>query len=190
MRFTLIAVALGFVLALLAGGRPRYLSDKRFRWWLLLPAGLALQLVAVESLGDPLPFALLLLSYACLVAFGLANLRLTGVWMIVLGFTMNAVVIGTNHGMPVGRTAIRAIGARPAVHAVKHHTERHSDQLVFLADIIPVTPLGEIVSFGDVILAVGVIDVLVHLMRPARRRREEDWDLTGVLPLLPTSDRA
>src|SRR5207245_695095 len=69
MRFTLIAVALGFVLALLVGGRPRYLSDKRFRWWLLLPAGLALQLVAVESLGDPLPFALLLLSYACLVAF-------------------------------------------------------------------------------------------------------------------------
>src|SRR5205807_9044896 len=88
------------------------------------------------------------------------------------------------HGMPVGRSALRTVGTNASVQSVKHHAERSSDKLVFLADIIPVTPLGEVLSFGDVILAVGVIDVLVHLMRPPRRRGHEG-DLTGVLPLLP-----
>jgi hypothetical protein len=186
MRFTLIALGIGFVLALALGGRPRHLADRSFKWWLLLPAGLVLQVAAAQTHGSTAPLVLLLASYGCLVGFATANLRLTGMWMVVLGFVMNAVVIGANHGMPVGRSALRTVGVHASVQSVKHHAERSSDKLIFLADIIPVTPLGEVLSFGDVILAVGVIDVLIHLMRPTRRR-EREADLTGLLPSLPPS---
>jgi uncharacterized protein DUF5317 len=181
MRFTLIALGIGFVLALALGGRPRNLAGRSFSWWLLLPAGLALQVVASQTHGSTAPLVLLLASYGCLVGFATANLRLTGMWMVVLGFLMNALVIGVNHGMPVRRSALRTVGVNASVQSVKHHAERPSDKLTFLADIIPVTPLGEVLSFGDVILAVGVIDVLVNLMRPPKRRERES-DLARVLP--------
>src|SRR5437879_5858595 len=74
MRFTLAAVGLGFVLALVLGGRPRFLSGRSLRLWSLLPLGLALQLAAIEEHGHTWPFVLLLLSYACLVAFAITNL--------------------------------------------------------------------------------------------------------------------
>src|SRR5207245_9568674 len=49
MRFTLIALGIGFVLALALGGRPRHLAGRSFTWWLLLPVGLALQVLAVQT---------------------------------------------------------------------------------------------------------------------------------------------
>ena len=82
--FTLAAMAIGFLVSLALGGRFRHLSGKSFRIWLLLPIGLLLQLL-VQRDGAPAPFALLLLSYACLIGFGIANWRLTGMWLIVLG---------------------------------------------------------------------------------------------------------
>ena len=58
----------------------------------------------------------------------------------------------------------------------KWHLETEDDQLTFLGDIIPVPGAREVLSFGDLIMAVGVADVIVHLMRPtgALRRREQE----------------
>jgi len=169
MSFTLIAVAIGLVIALALGGRPRHLANRRFRLWWLLPAGVVVQAL-LERSGVPGAFGLLLVSYGCLLTFGLANLRVTGMWMVVLGFGLNALVIAVDHGMPVSRAALRSLHTSPAVHEVKHHVATDSDHLRFLSDIIPVPPIDEILSFGDLILATGICDVLVHLMRPARRR--------------------
>ena len=174
MRFTLAAVGLGFVLALVLGGRPRFLSGRSLRMWFLLPLGLALQLAAIEEHGHTWPFLLLLLSYACLVVFVVANLSVTGMWMIAVGLVLNAFAIGLNHGMPVGHKALRNAGHSPAVFAADHHVQRGSDRLLILGDVVPISALGEIVSFGDLIIGVGLVDVLVHLMRPAHRKREED----------------
>jgi hypothetical protein len=185
MRFTLVAVGLGFVLALVLGGRLRNLSGRSLRLWFLLPLGLALQLAAIEGGGDTWPFLLVLLSYGCLFAFAVANLSVTGVWMIALGLTLNAFAVGLNHGMPVGRKALAHVSQHGGVYAAVHHVQRSSDKLLILGDVVPITPIGEIVTFGDLILGVGLIDVIVHLMRPARRRREdEDTDEERTLPLL------
>ena len=151
--FTLTAMAIGFVVSLAFGGRFRHLSGKSFRLWLLLPIGLLLQ-VLVQRDSAPAPFALLLLSYVCLILFGVANRRLTGMWLIVLGFSLNLLCIGLNHGMPVSRTAIGSLGLDDKPIGVKHHLERPSDKLVFLGDIIPVpSPVNEALSFGDMITA-------------------------------------
>jgi hypothetical protein len=169
--FTLAAMAIGFLVSLALGGRFRHLAGKTFRLWLLLPMGLLLQLL-VEHDGAPAPYALLLLSYVCLIAFGIANWRLTGMWLIVLGFGLNFLCIAVNHGMPVSRTAIGSLDIEDPPTGVKHHLERPSDDLVFLGDNIPVpAPVDEALSFGDMIMTVGVADLLFNLMQPPRRER-------------------
>ena len=171
-----MAVGVAFLLAPLFGGRLRHLSGRTMRLWFLLPLGLALQLAAIESRGDTWPFLLVLGSYALLFTFAVVNLPVTGMWLVVLGLVLNALAIGLNHGMPVGHKAQRNAGDNPAVLAVLHHDQRSSDRLLIIGDVIPVAPLNEIVSFGDIILGVGIIDVLVNLMRPAKRRRDTDND--------------
>lgn len=170
--YLVVALAAGVVLGLLAGGRPRHLATKRFRWWLLLPAGLALQSVVTIE-GAPWPFALLLVSYGYLLVFALANLHHRGMGVVLVGIALNATVIAANGGMPVRPAAIRAASTSHEVPAtiddVKHKLEDGGERLMVLADIIPVRPLRQVLSFGDLVLAVGVADVVVHLMRPLRR---------------------
>ncbi|MBV9043280.1 MAG: DUF5317 family protein [Acidimicrobiia bacterium] len=186
MRFTLIAVGAGFALAFLLGGRFRFLQDREMRLWALLPLGLALQFAAVSSAGGTWPFLLVLLGFACLFAFAVANLAVTGFWMIALGLFLNAFVIGLNHGMPIGKKALAHTGNYASVYPALHHVQRSSDKLLILGDVVPISPIGEIITFGDLILAVGIADVLVHLMRPPKRRRDEEDDdeENRLLPLL------
>ena len=176
MRFTLLAVAAGLGIGLLAGGRLSHLGSRNLRLWPLLIGGLAAQILSAQLDGDT-SFALLLASYGLLLAFAAANVVLVGMWLVAMGIAVNLVVIAVNGGMPVRESALRSAGAVesgvPVVidTASKHHLQRPSDRLVFLGDIIPVEPLGEVVSFGDVVMAVGVADVVVNLLRPSAGRR-------------------
>ena len=177
--YLVVALAAGLVIGLVLGGRPRHLAQKHFRWWLLLPLGVVLQLL-VEADGVPAPHALLIVSYLYLLVFCAANLRHAGMGVILVGIALNAVVIVANDGMPVRekavyQAAIVDAGDTVSIDEIKHHLETPDDDLMFLADVIPVKPLHQVLSFGDLILAVGVADLLVHLLLPVggrtRRRR-------------------
>jgi hypothetical protein len=76
--------------------------------------------------------------------------------------------------MPIGHKALAHTGNNSSVYVALHHEQRSSDKLLILGDVVPISPIGEVVTFGDLILAVGLIDVIVHLMRPIKRRRDED----------------
>ena len=81
-----------------------------------------------------------------------------------------------NGGMPVRPSAVVAAHlASPLTEPLlgyghRHHRERPGDRLAFLADIIPIPEFHEVVSFGDLILAVGVADTAAHLTHAGRRR--------------------
>ena len=188
MRITLIAIGVGFALAPVLGGRFKNLKGRSLRLWFLLPVGPALALAGGGSAGPTWPVVLVLLSFACLFAFAVANLGVTGFWMIALGLFLNALVIGVNHGMPIGRSALAHTGNNASVYVSLHHVQRSSDRLLILGDVVPISPIGEIVTFGDLILAVGLVDVIVHLMRPSKRRGEkaedEDDEEGSLLPLV------
>lgn len=173
--YLVVALAVGLVVGLVLGGRPRHLAQKSFRWWLLLPLGVVLQLV-VEADGVPAPEALLVVSYVYLLVFCAANLPHRGMGVILVGILLNAIVITANGGMPVREEAVHQAGiADPGevitIDEVKHHLEDDDTQLMFLGDIIPVEPLRQVLSFGDLILSIGVADLLVHLLLPTSRRR-------------------
>jgi hypothetical protein len=170
MGFTLVAVAVGLALGFAAGGRPRFVADHAIRGVALLVAGLVLQAAgALFDLGAVSTVAVLG-SYALLVAFAVVNLRLVGMALVTLGLAANFLVIAVNGGMPVRAQAIVSAGASPAEvphlhYGSKRHLERPSDRLTFLADVVPVPPLHEVLSFGDLVMAVGVADVIFNLMQ-------------------------
>lgn len=171
----MLAVAAGVAVGLATGGRPRFLAHRRLRLWGLLAAGVALQVLAPSAGGATV--GLLLASYGLLLAFAAANVVVVGMWLVATGIALNLAAIALNGGMPVRPSALVAAGltepgrADEVALAAKHHLEGPSDRLVALGDVIPVRSLGEVVSFGDVVMAVGVADVVARLLAPPPGRR-------------------
>ncbi|HEV7865283.1 MAG TPA: DUF5317 family protein [Acidimicrobiia bacterium] len=171
MSFLFVTLGLALGLALVSGGSLRSLAATELEHPTILAAAVGVQL-ALEVLhpthgtAGHLASALLVVSYVFLLLFCVANLRLRGLAVVAVGIALNGVVITANRGMPV-----RAPEAAVTT-TTKHHAERPSDRLTPLGDIILVPALRQSLSFGDLIMLVGLVDVLFHCSRtPATRRR-------------------
>jgi Family of unknown function (DUF5317) len=171
MSFLFVTLALALGVALLTGGRLRNIAATELRYPSVLAVAVGIQL-ALEVLhptrgtAGHLASALLVVSYVFLVLFCSANLRLRGLAVVAVGIALNGAVITINSGMP-----IRAPQAAVET-TTKHHAERPTDRLTGLGDIILVPALRQSLSFGDLIMMVGLVDVLFHCSRnPATRRR-------------------
>jgi hypothetical protein len=171
MAYAAVAIVLGGVVGLATGGRLGNLGEHRLKAWPLLLAGIVVQLLSDRASGDAGP-ALLVASYALLLAFTLANIRLFGMALVAVGLALNLLVIAVNGAMPVRPQAVIDAGivddgrelSRIRLKS-KHHFERPSDRLMPLADIIPVKPLREVLSVGDVLMSLGIAAVLATLLR-------------------------
>ena len=180
MGFTAAAVAAGVVLGLALGGRPSNIGRRPLQLVSVLVVSVALQVVAESvDIPDTAGLALVLISYAGLSAFAVANIRLVGMPVVLVGLACNLAVITVNGGMPVQREAI--VDAGVATDAEIDHLDfgakRHledGDRLMVLGDIVPVSLTAEVLSFGDLILAFGVADVIFRLLRPIGERRRRD----------------
>ena len=197
MGFTVIALALGIVLGLAAGGRPSNIGRRPLHAVTALGAAVVLQAVPqLLDVSGTAGLACVLLSYVLLVVFALANIRLVGMPVVLVGLLCNVVVIGANGGMPVRAEAILAVdrGADLADldFGAKRHLEDGTDRLTFLGDIIPVRPIGQVLSFGDLILAVGIADLVFRLLRPLvpvrRRRRPTAAEVLALLPAVTVTE--
>ncbi len=176
MRTTILAVVLAVGVARAAGGRLRNLPSERPRWWWLVPAAVVL-LLAVQVLPvDGAAGGLTLVALAGLIAFAAANLRIVGMVVVLAGLTLNAGVILANGAMPVDREAVVAAGLAPreALTSLEPGPARRwrgpHHRVAALGDIVPVAPLDEVVSFGDLILAAGLANVTFRLLRPTGLR--------------------
>ena len=183
MVLVIVTVVLGTAVGYLGGGRLRRLADVDLsRVWLLVVAfgaqvllnGLTAAGVRTGAAGT----ALLVASQAALVGFVWANRVLPGMLLVAVGFGLNALVIVANGAMPVSRDAIAALTSEPVEIAVgKHRLLEAGDPLPWLADVIPVPVLRQVVSIGDVVLALGVAVLVAALMLPRGRhavRRSAD----------------
>jgi Family of unknown function (DUF5317) len=164
-----IAVAIAVVIVLATRGSPRNLTLAFRSWWMLGLAAAILIALAVVDLPrgrlDTLGFGALMLAYVLVLAFCLLNLRIRGMGVVAIGVVMNALVIGLNQGMP--RDADAGAG-----QTAFHRPERDTDLLPVLGEIVPLPdPIGGLVSFGDIVIGVGLVDVAYHASRPVRRRR-------------------
>ena len=116
--------------------------------------------------------AVLAVSYSLLIAFGLVNVRMPGMFLVVIGLACNMTVIVVNGGMPASAQALIDSGQEDVLAflqdqgADKHHLLTDDDQLTFLADVIAVPqPIGQAVSVGDIFVYVGLTWLIVAAMR-------------------------
>ena len=106
----------------------------------------------------------MLVGMAAFVAFAVSNaLPVPGMAVVGFGLFLNLVVTANNGGMPYRPSAVVAAGVVSSKSAdlvpkngVAQHAERESDQLMFLADVISIRVLREVVSIGDILVALGL----------------------------------
>jgi hypothetical protein len=172
---TLMAAAL---VLLLTRGSLSQLSRLRVSAIWLFVTGVAIQ-AALEYINFPrdqietIGYGLLMVSYALLLAFCGTNLSTRGFEVIAVGIAMNALVIGLNQGMPTKPIGNDAQGNRvfkPVEQTVKHRQASGDDLLGTLGDrILFPKPLDELVSFGDLVIAVGLCELVYYGSRTRDR---------------------
>ncbi|MEN3271920.1 MAG: hypothetical protein V7636_681, partial [Actinomycetota bacterium] len=107
MSFTAVALVVGVLLGIAAGGRPSNLGRRRLRLVWLLAICALLQVVAeVFDVPQTAGLVMVLISYAGLALFALSNIGLVGMPVVFIGLAANLLVIGLNSGMPVRESAI------------------------------------------------------------------------------------
>lgn len=181
MLWLALVLFLAMTIAVLRGGRLTNLGDIQLRMWWLLPLGFLLQIATAwlpdsASWSASVGLAMILGSFAPLLLLVILNRGRTGMWLAGVGVLMNFSVIALNGGMPVLAGAAEAAGgfqgnALSLAQSYKHVMLDVSTRLSFLADVIPIRMFnqGQVVSLGDVFLAVGLGRFLENeLRRPVR----------------------
>lgn len=161
--------------AVVRGGSLENLAQTRFGWIWVLIAALVIQIgtdiLGYEGLARPLAALLLAITYLGAAVFLALNRSLPGMAIAASGMMLNAIVILANGAMPVSLWAARVAGIDELGDlGVKHEVAGPDTALPFLADVIPIPNALQIISFGDVVLGVGIA-VLVYRQtaRPSAR---------------------
>jgi Family of unknown function (DUF5317) len=158
----LLAVVMGIAAGLFARGSLRNLINARFGNSFLVGIYAAGMIAARFEIRWS--FAMMLIGMAAFVVFAFSNaLPVPGMAVVGLGLLLNLVISANNGGMPYRASAVVSAGAVSSKSAdlvpkngIMQHAERSSDQLMALADVIPLRPLREVVSVGDVLVALGM----------------------------------
>jgi len=148
----------------LAGGRLAHLSDLKIRASAFLFCGLALQVVITVVVPDGphwLHPSVHVLSYLLVLVFLVRNFALPATWIIALGGLLNFVVIVANVGvMPATSRALSAIGEKSDSGSFVNSGAISDPKLAFLGDVFALprgTPLNNVFSVGDLLIALGVL---------------------------------
>jgi hypothetical protein len=192
----LIAAVVGGVVA----GRIRaragiHVPHHRVRGLVLLVGGIAFHVAALVADGD---VANLLEggTYACLACFAGMNWPVTGMAVAGLGLVLNLVGIVINNGTPVRPEALVdsgsvAVADLPDVHLdPPQHLQTSADRAPWLGDVVPIDGLHEVVSFGDLIALVGLVDGLRDVTRRRTKVPEHDPDGFWTRGQSPATTRA
>jgi hypothetical protein len=155
--------------------------------WLLIPIiaiPIALKVIDLpEDQVASLGFGLYLGAYGLLLIFCLLNLSVRGMAVVAIGVALNAVVIGLNRGMPT-----RAVDGQPVEASALHKPEASTDLLPWLGDIIVLPITRETISFGDLIVGVGLVNVVFWASRERKRHSTDSREIDISTVLGPHDD--
>jgi hypothetical protein len=175
MLWPFLALGIALLVPLVTNGSYRRLLDKPWRSGGFLVAGLGIQL-ALDLLPFPkarwhdVGYLLLVLSYVFLLCFCGRNVVMRGMSVVLVGVALNALAITVNQGMPVKVPPDWQRDHR-IEDSIKHHPRDDGDHLLVITDVIVLRdPFNTVLSFGDLILAVGLCDVTYQASRRSRRR--------------------
>jgi len=173
------ALPIGMLIGLIGGGSLTSTRSIELRnWYLLVPAFAIVVVMAIDR--DPpaewvlLPTALVLFA---VVAF--RNITTVGMTVVGVGVLANLAPVLANGEMPVRESAVIAAELADSTNidqvllGAGRRFEESGDVLTQLSAIVPVQPVREVLTIGDLIVIAGLINVGFRMVRPSTRRREE-----------------
>lgn len=176
----IVAVALGIVVGLIRGGSLKTFGEAHLRAVPVVFVGVLFQVVSAVVDGSDmrwLALGLVLASFACVFVFAALNFNLPGMTLIALGALCNFLVISANGGMPVSLDALERAGlGNPfaddgAIMKGAHRALTDDSKLRFLADVIPVKVIANVISVGDILIWAGLLLLIQQLMVGPRGKR-------------------
>jgi len=180
MLWLAIVLLTSLAIAMSRGGRFTHLGDIELKAWWLLVVSFGLQAGArwapAAQAWESAGLTMILTSFALLMAMALVNRSKPGMRLAGLGVLANFAVIAANGGMPVLAGAAEvasgfAVNDLDLSVSFTHVLLDETSRLTFFADVIPlrIAGFGEVISFGDVFLAIGLGVFLEHELRRPRR---------------------
>jgi DHA3 family macrolide efflux protein-like MFS transporter len=185
----LSVIALALVVGALAGGGLPRLAQLRLRWIWVLGIALALRvgsvLLATNDMADGLPLGLAFVgAYLLIFVWLWGNWRVPGLQVAAIGIGLNTIALLLNGGqMPIWSVAFAAAGFTPAdlgndpFHFLMTAT-RPADFVTrggIFGDVVPIPlpVIRDVLSIGDVLLAIGIFWAIVFSMtRPEAPLRQ------------------
>lgn len=179
--FSGAAVLLALVLGLAAGGRIGSLDEKHISWAPYVLVLFVVQAIARGRLGSLLPASgagrlIWVITSLSICVMLMGDLKRPGIPLVITGFLLNVLIMLANGRMPVLVEASQAARAALAADASSgfYSLANPGSILPALADAIPLQ-LGrsvQLVSIGDLMVAVGVVAAIVGGMRVAGMTEE------------------
>ncbi len=199
MLWLAIVIFFALAMSMLRGGHLVNLGDIELRaWWLLVLAfGLqaATRFLPDETWSETTGLVMILLSFGLLMILVILNRSSPGMWLAGLGVLMNFTVIALNGGMPVLAGAAEVASGFTVTEpdlsgTYKHVLLEESSRLTFLADVIPLRliRIGEVISLGDIFLALGLGVFLENELRRPRRWFKRGASAQAGSATRPTND--
>lgn len=198
---TVAGVGIGFAVALVAGGTPREIVSRlrvlRVDHWPVLALGLVLSLaVGLDTNMLAGRFALGI-SLVLLLAGCLLNRHIAGARIAAVGIGANLAVLLANGYVPIDPGAVVAAGIidsggldRVLLGAARRWSN-DGTIAAWLGGAIPLAPVRDVVTLGDLVTAAGLANIGFRLMWPmawARQRLEampvveaEEYDEASVV---------
>jgi hypothetical protein len=169
-----LALLLGLIAGLAAGGKVRNLMGLRLRYEAVLLTAFVVQGIARGRIAgtDATPWGMpvwVVASVALCVLLA-ANLKLSGALVAASGVLLNLLVVLANGGMPVAASNVDAGGA-VAQSASFYHSANGGTLAIWVGDAMEFALGGAqfLLSPGDTLLAVGVASLMVGAMLDRER---------------------
>ncbi|GJM38647.1 MAG: hypothetical protein DHS20C19_20140 [Acidimicrobiales bacterium] len=172
----LLAVVVGVVFGFIRRGRLASIARTRVRHPEFLAVAVGCSLF-VDMVDTDLAGAIALVGLVGGLFFAVVNIHLVGMLVITVGIVLNLLPVVLNGAMPVRGDALVEAEMVTADELPRvtltgaRELETDSTLLPVLGDTFPVRWTSQVVSIGDLIMVVGLADLVANLMLQRRRRR-------------------
>lgn len=170
-----LAVIIGFAAGLIRRGRLRSILGVRIVSLPLLALAIGIGF-ATDQFDLPQPGWWAFAGLVAALIFTIRNLMIVGMAVIGVGIIVNLVPIVLNGATPVRAEALVEAGMvetgdldRVVVSGARAIADEDT-RLGWLGDTIPIAVADQVVSFGDLIMLIGVANTIANLMLRRRRR--------------------
>lgn len=172
----ILTITIALVIGIARRGRITSLVGTRLHSVPLLVVAVATAL-ALDHVDLPTPQWWAIGGLAAGLVFTVRNVHLPGMAVIAIGVLLNLVPVIVNGATPVRGAALVEAGmlteadlGRVALPGARTLADADTS-LVWMGDTVPVAAFDQVLSFGDLVVLVGLVSVVVNAMRRRRQRR-------------------